>query len=273
MDDFPGLRETDPRCPAAGCGQHPRAHEAVTNRAVALASSASPALAAALVTAIWGPDVAAAHGACGAVIRDSGRGADWLLTCGCSPYPVAAAEHKPTLNPRANDTPCRAADYRAAVRAGFITLAARAGYPADVHDQAHRERGDCDLCMRRRDGLCRLVLPQVVVYALAHPGVPRVLVTDFPSADVAWTQWHWDRYIRIQDKAMPARSVPGVIGGLAAAASGGRLTAREAGIARVIACRLWWRSPWDSWADDRVTGNARDFAGDAERCCLGHAAS
>jgi hypothetical protein len=271
MLDLAGLRETDPPCPAGGCGQHPRAHEAVTNRAVARASSMSPGLSAALVNAVWGPGVAAAHSACGAVIRESGRGADWLLACRCSPHPVAVAEHKPTLSPRANDTPCRAADYRTAVSAGFITLAGGTGYPADVHDRPHLERDDCTLCMRRRDGLCRLVLPQVVVYALAHPAVPRVLVTDFPSADVAWMQWHWDEYLRILDKTMPVRAVPAVIGSLASAACGLEMTAPEAEILRVIACRLWWRSPWDSWADVRATGNARDFVRDAERCCLEHA--
>lgn len=268
MRELPDLRETDPQCPIDGCRQHPLAHEAVTNRAVALASTISPTLSTALISAIWGPNVAYVHRTCGAVIRDSGNDADWLVACRCSPKPVAVAEHKPTVKPVPNDTPCRAADYTAAVSAGFITEPV-GGYPAAVHEQPHALRRDCDLCMER-NGPYRLVLPQVVVYALRHPTVPRVLVTDFPSADAAWAKWGWDKYIQISDKTMPIRSVPDVIDSLAQTASGDGVTDQERDILRVIACRLWWRSPWALWEEGRETGNARGFVHDAEGCYREH---
>lgn len=268
MRDLP---ETDPQCPVDGCRQHPLAHEAVTNRVVASASMISPMLSAALTSAIWGPDIAGAHRDCGAVIRDSGDDADWLLVCGCSPRPAAVAEHKPMVRPVPNDTPCLATDYEAAVSAGFIELLSQpAGYPAAVHEQPHAPRKDCALCMRRRDGRYRLVLPQVVVYALRHPTVPRVLVTDFPSADSAWAKWGWDEYIRMSEQMMPIRHVPDVIDSLAQTACGDRVTAQQRDILQRIACRLWWRSPWDPWEDGRATENARGFVGDAELCCREH---
>lgn len=271
MRNLPASLQTDPQCPADGCRQHPLAHEAVTNRVVASASTISSMLSTALIRAIWGPDVANAHRNCGAVIRDSGDDADWLLVCGCSPHPTAVAEHKPTVKPVPNDTPCQAADYQAAVSAGFIELINERGeYPAAVHEQPHAQREDCVLCMRGRDGRYRLVLPQVVVYALRHPTVPRALVTDFPSADAAWARWGWDEYIRMSEKTMPIRHVPDIIDSLAQTARGNRVTAQERDILQLIACRLWWRSPWDLWEDGRATQNARDFVGDAELCCREH---
>jgi len=268
MPQILDLPESDPRCLADRCRQHPRAHEAVTNRAVALASTISPTLSAALISAIWGPDVALAHHACGAVIRESGRDADWLLTCGCSPSPVAVAEHKPTLRPVPNDTPCFVSHYQAAVDAGFITEPV-SGYPTGAHEQPHVRREDCVFCMER-EGVNRLVLPQVVIYALRYPHVPRVLVTDFPSADVAWARWGWDKEFQMSEEMMPIRRVPDVIDRLALIVRGDQVRAHEQSVLQVIACRLWWRTPWDAWEDGRATNAARDFVRDAEDCWREH---
>jgi hypothetical protein len=274
MRDVSDLRQTDGRCPVDGCHQHPWPYEAVTNRAVALASMKSPTLSAALISAIWGPDVADTHRACRAVVRESGQDVDWLLACGCSRRPTAVTEHKPTVKAVPNDTPCLVADYDAAVSAGFITMTERVGrYPAGEHELPHAFREGCDFCMKRRGGHYRLVLPQVVVYAVRYPDVPRVLVTDFPSLDAAWGKWGWDEYIRMSDEMMPIRHVPDVIDSLARSACGDGVTAEEREVLQVIACRLWWRSPWDPWEDGRATEIALDFVRDAEHCSREHHSS
>lgn len=252
-------------------------HEGVTNRLVAKAAVDHPHLRPALTSAIWGPAAATKHEPTCTLIA-SGTGADWRTVCECG-EPERVCEHKPWWNSVPQDcwidadpNSSSGNEIEQAIDLGIITPTDRFAMPSRAHWIPHARRDDCVLCMGDSHGSMRLVLPQVVVYALRTPRHECLLLTDYASADECWRKYgppRWDELISISPTAVPVRSSLEVIKVLANAAQ--HWPNETVAPLRQFACRLWWRMPWPTW--DQAGVLERAFVAAATTCHNEHQAA
>jgi hypothetical protein len=228
----------------AACGERWYPHEAVTNRLVAEAAR-WPGIGLAIRKAVWPDDPPTTCLECGDLLTFSASGvdADWHLACAAK-HNARHAENKPRGAP-AHWSKARAEHYERALSEGVIIKTdGWPGVPPAWHEHGHQWTDQCWACERVKGTagkLCRLAIPQVVLYRL-DTGMPCTLVTDRGDATAIYQSLP---FFGIAPDAVPVRTVPQVLNSLAAALRSLSLSSYQRHVLEDIATRLWWRSPWE----------------------------